>query len=135
MRRGAGRRRARIGIDDPDAAVGENPAELAPEVPVTSYPRVGWGEVLTDRPEQEPILDVRRAEEYEASHIAGAVHIPLHELMTRMDEVPAGRLWVHCGSGYRSGVAASLLERAGKDPVHIDAMFDEAADAGLPMDS
>ena len=48
----------------------------------------------------------------------GAVNIPLHELLTRLDEVPAGRLWIHCGSGYRSGVAASLLERAGKDPVH-----------------
>lgn len=126
---------SRIGIDSPDAAVGENPAELAPEVPVSSYPRVGWGEVLSDRPDQEPILDVRRNEEYEASHIEGAIHIPLHELITRMDEVPEGRLWVHCGSGYRSGVAASLLERAGKDPVHIDAMFDEASDAGLPMAS
>lgn len=126
---------SRIGIDDPDAALGEDPEQLAPGATVSSYPRVGWEQVLTDRPEQEPILDVRRAEEYETSHITGAVHIPLHELITRMDEVPAGKLWVHCGSGYRSGVAASLLERAGKDPVHIDAMFDEAADAGLPMDS
>lgn len=126
---------SRIGIDSPDAALGEDPEQLAPGATVSSYPRVGWEQVLTDRPEQEPILDVRRAEEYESSHIAGAVHIPLHELITRMDEVPEGRLWVHCGSGYRSGVAASLLERAGKDPVHIDAMFDEAADAGLPMDS
>ncbi|MFC4902529.1 MBL fold metallo-hydrolase [Kocuria oceani] len=125
---------SRIGIDSPDAALGEDPEKLAPGATVSSYPRVGWGEVLDDRPTEETILDVRRAEEYEDSHIAGAVNIPLHELLPRMDEVPAGRLWVHCGSGYRSGVAASLLERAGKDAVHIDAMFAEAADAGLPMD-
>ncbi|MFL0504055.1 MBL fold metallo-hydrolase [Kocuria rhizophila] len=125
---------SRIGIDSPDAALGEDPGKLAPGATVSSYPRVGWAEVLADRPAEETILDVRRAEEYEDSHIAGAVNIPLHELLPRMDEVPAGRLWVHCGSGYRSGVAASLLERAGKDAVHIDAMFAEAADAGLPMD-
>ena len=126
---------SRIGIDSPDAAVGENPGDLAPDVPVTSYPRVGWHGVLADRPAGETILDVRRVEEYEGSRIEGAVNIPLHELVTRMDEVPAGRVWVHCGSGYRSGVAASLLERAGRDAVHIDAMFDDAADAGLPMES
>lgn len=126
---------SRIGIDSPDAALGEDPEKLAPGATVSAYPRVGWAEVLHDRPDQEPILDVRRAEEFEASHLQGAVHIPLHELLTRMDEVPDGRLWVHCGSGYRSGVAASLLERAGKDPVHIDAMFDQAAEAGLPMNN
>jgi rhodanese-related sulfurtransferase len=91
--------------------------------------------MLAERPEGEAVLDVRRVDEYEESHIPGAVNIPLHELLTRMDEVPAGRLWVHCGSGYRSGVAASLLERAGKDPVHIDALFDEAAQDGVPLES
>ena len=126
---------SRIGIDSPDAAVGEAPQKLAPEAPVSSYPRVGWQGLVSDRPEQEPILDVRRTEEYESAHIDGAVNIPLHELLNRMDEVPDGRVWVHCGSGYRSGVAASLLERAGRQVVQIDAMFDEAADAGLPMAS
>lgn len=122
---------SRIGIDSPDAAIGEDPQKLAPEAPTSSYPRVGWGEVL-DRPTGETILDVRQVNEYESSHIEGAMNIPLHELITRMDEVPAGTLWVHCGSGYRSGVASSLLEWAGKDPIHIDAMFDQAAEAGLP---
>ena len=34
-----------------------------------------------------------------AGHIAGAVHIPLHELLRRLDELPAGEVWVHCESG------------------------------------
>jgi rhodanese-related sulfurtransferase len=80
----------------------------------------------------EAILDVRRADEHKASRIEGAVNIPVHELLNRLDEVPAGRIWVHCGSGYRSGVAASLLERAGHDVVQIDDAFDRAAQAGLP---
>jgi rhodanese-related sulfurtransferase len=40
---------------------------------------------------------------------------------------------VHCNSGYRAGVAASLLQRAGRDVVHIDARFRDAAAAGIPM--
>ena len=48
--------------------------------------------------------------------------------------VPAGKLWVHCTSGYRAGIAASLLQRAGRDVVHIDAKFDDAEAAGIPLD-
>ncbi|WP_035776373.1 rhodanese-like domain-containing protein, partial [Arthrobacter sp. H5] len=70
-----------------------------------------------------------------SSHIPGAVNIPLHELLTRMEEIPAGKLWIHCGSGYRSGVGASLLQRADKDVVHIDAMFGQAGKASVPLES
>ncbi|TNB69862.1 MBL fold metallo-hydrolase [Arthrobacter sp. BB-1] len=123
---------SRIGIDNPDAAVGSGPGELAPGAPTSSYRSVGWQEVLK-RPADECILDVRRTDEFEKSHIREAVNIPVHELLRRMDEVPAGRLWVHCGSGYRSAVAASLLQRAGHDVVHVDANFRDAKKAGLNL--
>ena len=124
---------SRIGIDSPDAAVGTESRALAPDAPVAGYPRVGWGELLQERAANETVLDVRRVDEFDASHMVGAVNIPLHELISRMDEVPEGRLWVHCGSGYRAGVAASLLQRVGRDVVHIDAMFDDAEPSGVPM--
>jgi glyoxylase-like metal-dependent hydrolase (beta-lactamase superfamily II)/rhodanese-related sulfurtransferase len=123
---------SRIGIDSPDAAVGAGPAELAPTAAVSSYPSVGWESVL-QKPTDDPVLDVRRRDEFERSHIREAVNIPLHELLGRMDEIPAGRLWVHCASGYRSSVAASLLQRAGRDVVHIDASFRELKTSGLLM--
>ena len=44
-------------------------------------------------------------------HVAGAINIPLHELADRIDEVPAGEVWVYCGSGYRASIAASMLDR------------------------
>ncbi|CAN5400022.1 MBL fold metallo-hydrolase [soil metagenome] len=126
---------SRIGIDSPDAAIGDGPSDMAPTAPTSAYPRVDWENFLAGRPDDEAVLDVRRADEYQASHIVGAVNIPLHEVLTRMDEVPAGPVWVHCGSGYRAGVAASLLQRGGKDPIHIDAAFPDAEPAGVPIES
>lgn len=114
---------SRIGIDSPDAALGTEPAALAAGTAVVSYPRMGWQEMLRRRGAGDVVLDVRRPEEYDAGHLAGAVNIPLHELLARMAEVPGGKVWVHCASGYRSGVAASLLQRAGRDVVHVDAKY------------
>lgn len=125
---------SRVGIESPDAAVGTDPHVLAPQADVVSYPRVGWEGVLADRAGEDTILDVRRTDEYSASRVAGAVNVPLHELLLRLDEVPAGRVWVHCATGYRAGVAASLLQRAGRDVVHVDARFAHAEAAGVPMD-
>ena len=113
---------SRIGIDSPDAALGTEPSALAPGTAVVHYPRVGW-DGLQERTTVDVLLDVRRADEYEDGHEPGAVNVPLHELLLRMPEIPAGRVWVHCASGYRSGVAASLLQRAGRDVVHVDAKY------------
>jgi hydroxyacylglutathione hydrolase len=123
---------SRIGVDNPDAAIGAGPGDVAPRVETSSYDSVGWQEVL-QKPKDDAILDVRRTDEFEDSHIQDAVNIPLHELLRRMDEVPAGRLWVHCGSGYRSAVAASLLQRTGRDVVHINASFGGVKKAGLTL--
>ncbi len=59
------------------------------------------------------VLDVRSPAEWQAGHIASALHIPLGELPTRLEELPRlERLHVICGSGYRSSIACSLLQRA-----------------------
>ncbi|MFP5334070.1 MAG: rhodanese-like domain-containing protein, partial [Actinomycetes bacterium] len=125
---------SRIGIDRPAVAVGDGPEDVAPSAPTATYPRLGWKEVgEAVGSDGEVVLDVRRADEFAASHIEGAVNIPLHELLARHHELPEARLWVHCASGYRSGVAASLLQRAGFDVVHVDDLFDDAEKAGLPV--
>ena len=76
---------------------------------------------------------MRTNNEFAASHVADAVHIPLYEVKDRIDELPAGAVWVHCGSGYRATAAASLLQAAGRTTVLIDDRFDVAAEAGVPM--
>ena len=61
------------------------------------------------------------------------MHIPLNELADRLDDVPAGRVWVHCASGFRASIAASLLDRAEHEVVHIDDEYDNAEKAGLAI--
>jgi rhodanese-related sulfurtransferase len=64
------------------------------------------------------VIDVRTAAERAQKQIAGSVHIPLNRLLERLDEIPSGRpLLVHCAGGYRSSMAASLLQRAGRSAV------------------
>jgi rhodanese-related sulfurtransferase len=64
------------------------------------------------------ILDVRNDAERRALKIPGSMHIPLNQLERRAKEVPkSGRLVIHCASGYRSMIAASLLEKAGRKQV------------------
>jgi hydroxyacylglutathione hydrolase len=59
-------------------------------------------------------IDVRAPREREAKHIAGSVNVPLNHLSERLAELPAGRpLLVVCAGGYRSSIAASLLQRHG----------------------
>ncbi|WP_158843570.1 MBL fold metallo-hydrolase [Saccharothrix deserti] len=123
---------SRIGIDQPDAAIGNPAGGIAPGHPVVGYPRATWPE-LAAQAQLPTVLDVRRTDEHRAGHVAGALHIPLHDLVRRLDEVPTGEVWVHCASGYRAGIAASLLHRAGHDVVHVDGDWAEAADAGVPI--
>ncbi|MFC7106591.1 rhodanese-like domain-containing protein [Nonomuraea rubra] len=81
------------------------------------------------------ILDVRLGNEWRASHLDGAVHVPLPELAARAGDIPAGAVWVHCGSGYRATAAASLLARSGREVVVVDDEFAGAASSGLAMAS
>ena len=85
------------------------------------------------RPGRVTVLDVRRPLEWAASHIDGALHIPLHELPGRLGELPGLPVWVHCQGGYRASVAASLLQVAGHTVTIVDADFASAAAAGLPL--
>ena len=53
------------------------------------------------------------------------------ELTDRLTELPDATLWVHCASGFRASIAASLLDRAGHHVVYIDDEYSAAQDLGL----
>ena len=60
------------------------------------------------------VVDVRTPAEYAAGHVDGGINVPLSRLGERLDELPQGRpVAVLCAGGYRSSIAASLMQRHG----------------------
>lgn len=81
-------------------------------------------ELCTSRP--PVVLDVRTEKEWKEGHIDQSLNIPLPHLAKRLSEIPTDKeLVVHCASGYRSSIAASVLERAGKGkPIDLIGGYD-----------
>jgi hydroxyacylglutathione hydrolase len=67
------------------------------------------------------VLDVRGADEFAEGHIPGSIHLPYGELSDRLAELPSDRaIAAVCSGGRRSGLAASLLQRAGfREVIHV----------------
>ncbi|MGH9294206.1 MAG: rhodanese-like domain-containing protein, partial [Acidimicrobiales bacterium] len=128
----AQRELVRIGIESPSGRATHSPYRLAPDA-VSSYPVASFADLSKALGERRQIvvLDVRRPDEWEAGHVAGAVHVPFFEVESRAGEIPPGGLWVHCASGFRAAIATSLLERAGRQVVHVDDDWDNAVGLGL----
>jgi phage shock protein E len=63
------------------------------------------------------IVDVRTPEEFRGRHLAGAINIPLQEIVQRMDELKELKtpLILCCASGNRSGQAHRYLSQQGID--------------------
>ena len=125
----------RIGIDRPAAQSVGGPREWSADGRLATYPRTdftGLAAALADDPGLT-VLDVRSVSENRESRVAGALHVPLHQVVDRLGELPDTTLWVHCGSGFRAAVAASLLAARGRAVVHVDEDFEAAEKAGLPM--
>jgi len=60
------------------------------------------------------ILDVRKESEYAAGHLEGAVNKPLQYINEWINEVKDGNpFYMHCAGGYRSMIAASILQTRG----------------------
>jgi hydroxyacylglutathione hydrolase len=127
----AQRELCRIGIDAIEAAAA-GPRQWALGDPLESIRIADFAALAAYAGNGYPVvLDVRRHREWQASHIGGAMHIPLHELAGRMSEIPAGEIWVHCQAGYRAAVAASMLAAAGRQVVAVNDEFAAAQQAGL----
>ena len=85
-------------------------------------------------PDAPVALDVRAPGERAEGHIGGSVGIPLTHLVERIGELPRDRpILVYCAGGYRSSIAASLLQRHGlTDVSEIAGGMTAWQAAGLP---
>lgn len=73
------------------------------------------GDELTAHP-GAGLIDVREASEYSAGHVVGAEHIGKGVIERDIETAhpdPQQRLYLYCGGGYRSALAADALQRMG----------------------
>jgi hydroxyacylglutathione hydrolase len=80
------------------------------------------------------VIDVRRPPEWAEGHIEGAHLMPLHKIESMLGQLDRDRpVAVHCKGGYRSAIAASLIQRAGFEIVmNVIGGFDAWRACGLP---
>ncbi|MCU1488792.1 MAG: hypothetical protein JWM85_197 [Acidimicrobiaceae bacterium] len=135
----AARSLARIGRERLAGSVAGELGTIAEEAGLAtgSFPVASFAQ-LADAYRRSPppvVLDVRRPDEWEAAHLLGSTNRFVASLPARLDDLPEGTLWVHCASGYRAGVASSILDRAGRSVVLVDDEWANAVASGVPITS
>jgi len=101
--------------------------------PVPSIDAATLQAKLNEKP-QPLVLDVREPSEYTAGHIAGSTLLPLHQLSSRVGELPKDReIICVCASGSRSSSAARQLTGAGFTVLNLSGGLSRWMQAGLPV--
>jgi rhodanese-related sulfurtransferase len=60
------------------------------------------------------MVDVRKKSEFDTEHVVGAINIPLNQLYAQLHLIPQEIPFiVYCAGGYRSMIAASILQQNG----------------------
>ena len=111
------RQALRIGYDDVRGYLSSVADWRAAGLPLETGKRASVHDLaarLNGAPDAPLVLDVRQRDEFAHGHVPGALHLMAGDLPDRLAELPRDRPIVTiCQVGYRSAVAAGLLERAG----------------------
>jgi rhodanese-related sulfurtransferase len=93
--------------------------------------------LVADLPADAVLLDVRENDEWTAGHAPSAVHVPMGQVVQRLDEIaatlPDRPVRVVCRSGARSARVTAYLIQSGWDAVNVDGGMRAWAAAGRPM--
>ncbi|MEZ4803948.1 MAG: MBL fold metallo-hydrolase [Bacteroidia bacterium] len=85
---------------------------------------------------EETIIDIRNPREFELGHIAGAINIPLESINSNLEAFPKNKHFIiHCAGGYRSMIAASILESRNWDNFsEVRGGFKSISETQLPIE-
>lgn len=81
-----------------------------------------------------PLIDVRERDEFAGGHVPGAVNIPMSELGSRLEDLPAEAFDVICQVGGRSARVVQALEAQGHDATNVDGGTGEWIASGHPVE-
>lgn len=88
-------------------------------------------------PKASKVIDVRKHSEFVKAHIAGAENKPLDYINDWIKDInPNAHFYIHCGGGYRSMVAASILQARGyRNLTEIEGGFNAIARTSVQKES
>lgn len=100
---------------------------------VDTIKRISAQEFENQYTEEAKVVDVRNLGEYTSEHIVDAYNYPLSEIndwASKLDDQP---FFLHCAGGYRSMIAASILNSRGiRNFVEIDGGYNKIKDTNIP---
>jgi rhodanese-related sulfurtransferase len=110
------------------------PAVIVAVVNSVHVPTISAGDVdhLVDQGWR--LLDVRTDEEWASGRIPGSVHIPMDQLLARLDEV-GDRVLCVCAVGGRSARVTEYLVAHGREALNVDGGVHGWAAAGGPIEA
>ena len=81
------------------------------------------------------VIDIRKETEYHSQHIKDAENTPLADINTWIKEIdPSKHFYIHCAGGYRSMMAASILQSRGyRNFSEIQGGISAIKDSAVPM--
>ncbi|MBI4310190.1 MAG: rhodanese-like domain-containing protein [Chloroflexi bacterium] len=85
---------------------------MRPQEPFTRI-KVEQAKAMLDRG-KAVMIDVRRLDEWQSGHVKGAIHVPVDDVLARVDELPKDKdLLFICQAGVRSALACEMAAAMG----------------------
>lgn len=125
-------RLARVGYEN---VVGYLDAPLSSYSTLEHVHSIDATEVSAEIGKGAEVLDVRKHGEWNISHLKAATFLPLTEFPGNLQQLDKRKTYiVHCGGGYRSMVAISIMKNHGfKDLINVLGGFGQMQKAGLEI--